>query len=226
MIYGYCRCSTKKQKIDRQIENILRQYPTAIIVCDYYTGRTLERPNWQNLYKKLEKGSVLVVDEISRLSRSSDEGFALYEELYNKGVELHFLKESHIDTTVYKSVLEKTISSTGTAVDYILEGINKYLMELAREQIRLAFVRAQQEVDLLRERTVEGIREAHAKGAVSGHKNGTTYITKKEKACRDIIQKHSLDFGGSLKDIDVIKLCGCSRGSFYKYKRELLLQTN
>lgn len=36
-----------------------------------------------------------------------------------------------------------------------------------------------------------------------------------------IIKKHSKDFGGSLENPDVIKLCGCSRNSYYKYKKEL-----
>ena len=36
----------------------------------------------------------------------------------------------------------------------------------------------------------------------------------------EIIKKHSKDFGGSLEDPDVIKLCGCSRNSYYKYKKE------
>ena len=35
--------------------------------------------------------------------------------------------------------LENNIELTGTAVDYILEGVNNYLMALAKEQIRLAF---------------------------------------------------------------------------------------
>ena len=120
MIYGYCRCSTRKQKIERQIENILRHCPTATIVCDYYSGKSLERPNWQMLYKKLQAGDVVVFDEVSRMSRNSEDGFALYEELYHKGIELHFLKEPHIDTTVYRNVLERTINATGTAVDYII----------------------------------------------------------------------------------------------------------
>ena len=222
MIYGYARCSTKKQKIERQVENILRQYSSAKIVSDHFTGRTLDRPNWNNLYKKLNKGDVLVFDEVSRMSRNSLEGYALYEELYNKGVELHFLKEPHIDTTVYTKVLKETIQATGTAVDYIIEGINKYLMALAKEQIRLAFIRAEQEVDLLRDRTKEGIREAHLRGSISGHKVGSTYTTKKEIKCKEIIKKHCIEFGGGLIDIEVIRLCGCSRGSFYKYKRELL----
>ena len=224
MIYGYCRCSTRKQKIERQIENILRHYPTAIIVCDYFTGKSFERPNWIAIRKKLKRGDVVVFDEVSRMSRNAEEVFALYEELYNEGVELHFLKEPHIDTTVYRNVLERTITATGTAVDYIIDGINKYLMELAREQIRLAFIRAQQEVDLLRDRTIEGIREAHIRGSISGHKQGTTYETKKAQERKQIILKHCIDFGGSLKDVDVIKLCGCARGSYYKYKKELLLR--
>ena len=32
-------------------------------------------------------------------------------------------------------------------------------------------------------------------------------------------QKHSKDFSGTLEDPDVIKLCGCSRNSYYKYKK-------
>ena len=44
--------------------------------------------------------------------------------------------------------------------------------------------------------------------------------------CKAIIQKHSKDFGGSLDDPDVIKLCGCSRNSYYKYKRELKKYNN
>jgi ACT domain-containing protein len=43
---------------------------------------------------------------------------------------------------------------------------------------------------------------------------------------KEIICKHSRSFGGSLDDSDVMKLCGISRNSYYKYKKELLIQTN
>ena len=52
-------------------------------------------------------------------------------------------------------------------------------------------------------------------------REGTTLITKKSIDCKAIIQKHSKDFGGSLEDPDVIKLCRCSRNSYYKYKKEV-----
>ena len=38
MIYGYARVSTPKQSIDRQVRNILKDYPTAVIIRDEYTG--------------------------------------------------------------------------------------------------------------------------------------------------------------------------------------------
>lgn len=50
---------------------------------------------------------------------------------------------------------------------------------------------------------------------------GTTLTTKKSIECKKIILKHSKDFGGTLTDLDVIKLCGCSRQSYYKYKTEI-----
>lgn len=50
---------------------------------------------------------------------------------------------------------------------------------------------------------------------------GTTLITKKSIERKKIILKHSKDFGGTLTDLDVIKLCNCSRQSYYKYKAEI-----
>ena len=57
-------------------------------------------------------------------------------------------------------------------------------------------------------------------GVKIGLPQGTTLTTKKALECMAIIKKHSKDFGGSLEDPDVIKLCGCSRNSYYKYKKE------
>ena len=45
--------------------------------------------------------------------------------------------------------------------------------------------------------------------------------TKKSIECKAIIQNHSKDFGSSPEDPDALKLCDCSRNSYYKYKREL-----
>ena len=50
---------------------------------------------------------------------------------------------------------------------------------------------------------------------------GTKLTTKKSVAAKGIIRKHSKDFDGTLKDTEVIKLCGISRNTYYRYKRQL-----
>ena len=220
-VYGYCRISTRQQSMERQIRNIKAEHEDAIIVTEVYTGTKLERPEWNKLYKKLEAGDTVVFDSVSRMSRNAEDGFALYEELYNKGIELVFLKEPHISTNTYKKALQNNIALTGTNVDFILEGINKYLLSLAKEQIRLAFEQSEKEVQDLHQRTKEGIETARLNGKQIGQKQGAKLTTKKSIEAKKLIQKHSKDFDGTLSDADCMKLIGLARNTYYKYKREL-----
>lgn len=112
---------------------------------------------------------------------------------------------------------------TGTEVDFILEGINKYLLSLAEMQIRIAFEQSEKEVTDLRNRTREGIETARLNGKTIGLPKGTHFATKKSISAKKLIRKHSKDFGGTLSDSDVIKITGICRNSYYKYKKELLL---
>lgn len=220
-VYGYARISTAKQSIDRQIRNIKREYPDAVIVQEAYTGTKIDRKEWSKLFATVKAGDTIVFDSVSRMSRNADEGFAVYEELFNRGVSLVFLKERHIDTATYRKALESSVPMTGTAVDCILQGVNQYLMALAKEQIRLAFDQAEKEVEDLHQRTREGIQTARMNGKQIGQRQGAKLTTKKSIAAKEVILKHSRDFGGTLADTDVMKLTGLSRNSFYKYKREL-----
>lgn len=221
MIYGYARISTPKQSIERQIRNILAYCPDALIIQETYTRTTLDRKDWQRLSKKVKSGDTIIFDSVSRMSGNADEGCAAYEELFNRGVTLIFLKEHHIDTDTYKKALEQNISLTGSSVDYILDGINKYLIALAKEQIRIAFEQSQKEVEDLHQRTREGIETARLNGKQIGRASGKKYKTKKEDAAKKIILKNCKDFGGSNTDLEVIKIAGISRKTFYKYKSEL-----
>lgn len=220
-VYGYARISTVAQSIARQVRNIEREYPSAMIVQEAYTGTKIDRKAWNKLFSAVREGDTIIFDSVSRMSRNADEGFAVYEELYNRGVNLVFLKEHHIDTATYKKALESNVPMTGTSVDYILEGVNKYLMVLAKEQIRLAFDQAEKEVADLHQRTREGIQTARLNGKQIGQRQGAKLTTKKSIAAKEVILKHSKDFGGTLTDTDVMRLTGLARNTFYKYKREL-----
>ena len=223
MIFGYCRISTRQQSMERQIRNIKKEFPEATIVEEIYTGTKFQgRDKLQKLIKTVKEGDTIVFDSVSRMSRNADEGFDLYEKLYNRGINLVFLKEQHINTDTYKKALTNGVPLTGTNVDFILEGINKYLLALAKEQIKLAFEQAEKEVTDLRQRTKEGMMTAKLNGKQIGQAAGTKLTTKKSLIAKDQIKKYSKDFDGSLKDTEVMKLIGVSRNSYYKYKREML----
>lgn len=220
-IYGYCRISRKEQSIDRQERNIVKEYPEAIIIKESYTVTKIDRPQFSKLIKAIKKNDTIVFDSVSRMSRNAEEGFQLYEELFNKGINLVFLKEPHINTETYKRALNNNVEMTGTNVDFILEGINKYLMALAKEQIKLAFEQSEKEVTDLQQRTKEGIETARLNGKQIGQKQGAKLNVKKSVGAKEQILKHSKDFNGMLKDVDVIKLTGLARNTYYKYKKEL-----
>ena len=202
MVYGYCRISTPTQNIDRQKRNILDRYPKAKLFCEAYTGTTTDRPEWCKLKAILKKGDTVVFDEISRMSRNADEGIKLYMELYDKGIELVFLKEPQCNTATYR--------------------------ETPNNRIELAFQDAENEVKRLKDRTREGIEKARLNGKQIGRKTGAKITTKRSEEVKQIIKAKSKDFGGNMSDVEVIayvkgitKGGKFSRNSYYKYKAEL-----
>ena len=220
-IYGYARISRKEQSIDRQIRNIKAVYPSAIILQEAYTGTKMDRPEWNKLYKIAKSGDIIVFDSISRMSRAADEGIKTYFEFYQRGVQLVFLKEHYIDTSIYTESIQDKIKLQGTDEDEIFKGLNNYFRKLAERQIRIAFEQAEKEVRDLHQRTKEGIETARLNGKQIGQKRGNTLTIKKKAPAKEIIKKHSKDFGGSLTDIECIKLARISRNTFYKYKKEI-----
>lgn len=168
MIYGYCRVSTPRQRLERQIKNIKEADENAVIVKEKYTGTSTDRPVWSKLEKQLKEGDIVIFDSVSRMSRNADEGFQLYMRLYEKGVELQFIKEPMIDTAVYRNTSQ--LMMTGTDVDVVLDGINRYLILLAERQIRIAFEQSEKEVEDMRKTnlrrisTREASRESNRQG--------------------------------------------------------------
>lgn len=229
-IYGYCRISTGKQNIERQERNILEKYPKAHIVKEVFTGTKFQgRKELDKILKIIQPNDTIVFDSVSRMSRNADEGCELYEELFNKGVNLVFLKESYIDTDIYKKAMENQIQielntgnkATDDFVNGILQVLNKYTIELAKEQIKKAFQQSEKEVQDLHQRTSEGLLTAKLNGKQIGNVKGVKLTTKKSVKAKEVIQKHNKDFNGSLSDEECWKLAGISRNSFYKYKAEI-----
>lgn len=207
-------------------------YPAATIIKEYYTGTTQNRPLWDKLMKQIKEGDTIVFDSVSRMSRNAGEGYNDYTMLYELGVELVFLNEPLINTSVFNStrnnLLSVSVNTGNEAVDEFFSGnialINKFLMSLAEEQIKTAFDQAEKEVTDLHSRISQGMREAQKNGTCIGLVKGTTLVTEKSVRCKEIIKKHAIEFGGMLSDKEVMTLCKISRNSYYKYKRELRME--
>ena len=227
-VYAYCRVSTQRQDLQRQIDNITKLYPNAVIYSDKFTGATTDRPNWNKLHKLLQAGDTVIFDSVSRMSRNAAEGSELYQELYCKGVNLIFINEPHCNTDTYKQSAAQIIPETGNEIaDIYIQATNQVIMILAKRQIEIAFEQAEKERKDICKRVKEGMAAKKNKAAAEGItvkyglEKGAKLTVKKAAPAKDIILKHSKDFGGSLNDADVCKLAGISRNTYYKYKAEL-----
>lgn len=222
MIYGYVRVSTDKQNIDRQIRNILAVDASAKIYQEVFTGtKTTGRHEFQKLLNKVQSGDTIIFDSVSRMSRNAAEGFELYKKLFDDGVNLVFINEPYINTDVYKATRDALVPMTNTDVDLILAGVNQYLMKLAEKQVELAFEQAQKERDDLSERTRQGLQTAKLNGKQLGRAKGTVVVTKKSDESKKKMLQHAKTFGGTLTDVEMIKLLEIDKNTYYKYKKEL-----
>lgn len=234
--YGYARISTAHQKIARQIENIKKAYPDAVIIEEVFTGtKIVGRSQWNALYKRIKaeiaagEEITLIFDEVSRLSRGdAEEGVRLYEDLFTLGVHLVFLKEPHINSDTYRQTMANQLKidpvadkDTNDLIQSITFSLNLYMLALARKQIFLAFKTANDEVEYLHKRTAEGLAQAKIKGHRVGMEQGRKLTTKKSLEAKKVIREKSKTFGGQINDQDLIKILGINKNTFYKYKKEL-----
>lgn len=98
MKIGYKRCSTQGQKLDRQTD-ILNDYGVERIFEEKITGTKRERQELNKMLDMLRQGDVVVVTDLTRLSRSTKDLFEIVEIIHSKGAEIKSLKESWLDTT-------------------------------------------------------------------------------------------------------------------------------
>lgn len=232
MIVGYARISTPQQRISRQIENLKKAYPNIVIIQEVYSGKTENRPKWQKLLRQCRSGIVskLVFDEVSRFSRNAEEAVKEYKELYNLGIELEFLKEPHINSSVYKQASERQInintdsmdSETANLLNTVISGLNDYLFAVAEKQIYLAFEHAQKERELLSKRTSEGLKQAKLMGSKVGRQKGQKIITKKQKKAKRYIRTNYKDFGGCLNATECMKVCEITKSTFWRYLLQIV----
>ena len=182
MRIGYARVSTQDQNLDRQ-RNQLQQDGCERFFEEKVSGAKSDRPELARMLDTLREGDVVVVTELSRLSRSVRDLFDIVGRIDGVGAQIKSLKEPWLDTTTPHGRLLFTFFS----------GISEF------------------ERDLIRQRTLEGMAAARARGHNGGH-----------PAC----DPKSVDLALKMYDAktctiqEITKATGVSKSALYRYVRE------
>jgi DNA invertase Pin-like site-specific DNA recombinase len=94
---GYARVSSVGQNLDSQMD-ALKQAGCLKIFTDKLTGSRMDRPGWAELLEYIRPGDILVVTELSRMTRSLLHLLETAKILEQRQINLLSLRES-IDTT-------------------------------------------------------------------------------------------------------------------------------
>jgi len=141
MIYGYARVSSVDQNEGRQIKP-LKESGCEKIFTEKISGATMERPELQKMLNLLQPGDIIIVSDLTRISRSSRDLFDLVEIIKNRGASLKSLKDTWLDTT--------TDNPYSTFLLTIMAGVS------------------QLERDLIKQRQAEGVTLAKEAGKYKG----------------------------------------------------------
>lgn len=232
--YGYVRVSTKQQKTQRQIDNIKTYSPEAKMYVEKQSGKDIDnRAVFRELLGKVKPGDTIIFDEVSRMSRNAEDGYNLYMQLMEQGINLVFLKERHIDTDEYKRRTQRhieKIKSSDQKIDNLINGILDLVAEFERENlkdnIKIAFEQAENERLLLIKRVTEGKDKSDKhQGRPAGSLNKET---EKAAKIKKMIREQSKDFEGKFTDAKIMNeyLPEVARNTYYKYKKELAAELN
>lgn len=103
MIYGYARVSTKGQAKDGNSleaqEKALRESGANEIYVDAFTGTKTDRPEFDKLMDKIQKGDTLIVTKLDRFARSMTQGSELVSDFVEKGIKVYILNIGVMDNT-------------------------------------------------------------------------------------------------------------------------------
>ena len=104
MIYGYARVSTATQgrdgnSLEEQV-SALKAYGCQEIIQEAFTGKTMERPAFQELFNKLTAQDTLVVTKLDRFARTAIDGVQTVRNLFERGVKVHILNMGLVENTL------------------------------------------------------------------------------------------------------------------------------
>ena len=189
MEYGYARCSTdeERQDIDRQLRE-LKAAGAEEVIFEYAHGDARVKDAQIKLLEKCVAGDTIIVTEVSRLSRSTQQLCEIINTIKEKRLRLEIIGSITIDCR------EGTIDPMSQAF------------------MQMSAVFAELELSMIRARVKSGMENARAKGAKIGRPK-----TTRDDIPNIFFRHYPKYIEGSLNISEFARVCDMSRTTIYKY---------
>ena len=189
MNYGYARCSTNetKQDINRQVRE-LKAAGAEEIFIEYEHGDSKIKSQQAAMFAQAAAGDTVIVLEVSRLARSTQQLCEIIERV----------REKHLRLVIVGSI---TLDCRNGQADPMSEAF-----------LQMAGVFSQLELAMIRSRVRSGMENARAKGRQIGRPQ-----VSKEDIPAAFLRHYPAHKNGQLNISELARVCDISRTTVYKY---------
>ena len=189
MDYGYSRCSTNetRQDINRQVRE-LKQAGAEQIFVEYEHGDAKVKSQQQAMFAEAQAGDTIIVLEVSRLARSTQQLCEIID----------LVREKHLRLVIVGSI---TLDCRNGQADPMSEAF-----------LQMAGVFSQLELAMIRARVRSGMENARAKGRQIGRPQ-----VSKEDIPATFLRHYSAYKSKQLNVSELARVCDISRTTVYKY---------
>ena len=188
---AYSRCSTNesKQDINRQVRE-LKAAGAEVIYMEYEQGDAKVKSQQQAMFAESEPGDTIIVLEVSRLARSTQQLCEIIE----------IIREKHLRLMIVGSIT--------------LDCRNGHPDPMSEAFLQMAGVFSQLELAMIRTRVKSGMANAKAKGKPIGRPK-----TAKDDIPAVFFKHYPTLKEGKMNISELARVCGLSRPTVYKYMR-------
>ena len=186
---GYSRCSTNegKQDINRQVRE-LKAAGAEVIYMEYEHGDAKVKNQQQAMFAESEAGDTIIVLEVSRLARSTQQLCEIIE----------IVRQKHLRLVIVGSI---TLDCRNGQADPMSEAF-----------LQMAGVFSQLELSMIRARVRSGMENAKAKGKKIGRPQVTA-----DDVPSGFLRHYQAYKRGQLNVSELARVCNISRTTAYKY---------
>ena len=188
MDYGYSRCSTNetRQDINRQVRE-LRAAGATEIFMEYEHGDAKVKSQQAQMFAQAQAGDSIIVLEVSRLARSTQQLCEIIEIVQSK----------HLRLVIVGSIT--------------LDCRNGHADPMSEASLQMAGVFSQLELAMIRSRVRSGMENAKAKGKQIGRPQ-----VGKEDIPAAFLRHYPAHKNGQLNISELARVCDISRTTAYK----------